>query len=170
MKATKKILLSALISAYCAVSITGCSQQTDDSTSADKTTAAKALTPAEEKTNAADTNTSAATPSTEADSLLSNVSYTLGYSVGANIIGQLKSQDVSLDNAQFLAGIKTASAGEKSKFTQAEMQTIMQAFQQKIITEQESKQVSAVLEHADKLLNNTQTPTVGPKEMLLSGK
>lgn len=167
MKATKKILLSALVSAYCAVSMTGCSQQSD-STSADKKaeiTAAQAATPAQEKPDMKDADSNVMPSSTaEGDSLLSNVSYTLGYSVGANIVAQLKSQDVSLDNAEFLAGIKTAASGEKSKFTQAEMQTIMQAFQQKIITEQESKQVSAVLEHADALLNTLQTPTVGPKD------
>lgn len=167
MKTAKKILLSTLISAYCAVSITGCSQQTD-STSTDKKaeiSAAQVVTPAQEKSNTTDTDTNALSSSTsENDNLLSNVSYTLGYSVGANIIGQLKSQDVSLDNAEFLSGIKTAISGEKSKFTQAEMQTIMQAFQQKIMADQESKQISAILEHTDTLLNNTQTPTIGPKD------
>lgn len=165
MKTTKKILLSALVSAYCALSMTGCSQQSD-STSADKKaeiTAAQAVTPAQDKPHITDTETTAvATP--ESDNLLSNVSYILGYSLITNIVSQLKSQGVSLDNASFIAGVKAALVGEKSKFTEAEMQIIMQAFQQKIITEQESKQVSAVLEHADALLNTLQTPTVGPKD------
>ena len=154
------------MSACFAVSITGCSQQSD-STAADKKaeiSAAKAITPAQE-INAENTDATTAPSSiSESDKLLSNVSYTLGYSVGANITSQLKSQDVSLNNNEFLTGIKTAISDEKSKFTQAEMQTIMQAFQQKIITEQQSKQVSAVLEHIDALLNNSQTPTLGPKD------
>ena len=121
MKATKKILLIALVFAYCAVSMTGCSQQSD-STSADKKaeiTTARAVILAQEKLDMKSADSNVMPSSTaEGDNLISNVSYTLGYSVGANIVAQLKSQDVSLDNAEFLAGIKTSTSGEKSKFTQ----------------------------------------------------
>ena len=66
MKATKKILLSALVSAYCAVSMTGCSQQSD-STSADKKaeiTAAQAATPAQEKPDMKDADSNVMPSST----------------------------------------------------------------------------------------------------------
>ncbi|WP_151193387.1 thioredoxin domain-containing protein [Cysteiniphilum sp. JM-1] len=163
MRMSKKIIVSTLGAALFATVLAGCSQS-------DSKDSAKA-TPEVTKTVATQpTATETAKPVTAADAqqseatLINNVSYTLGYSVAGNVSAQLKAQGATLDNAQVLAGFKAGIANEKGKFSQEQMQTIMQTFQKDLMAAQEKKQVTSVLENAKALLSNEQTPTVGPKD------
>lgn len=96
--------------------------------------------------------------------LINDVSYTLGYSVAGNVSAQLKAQGASLDNTQILVGFKAGISGDSGKFTPEQMQSIMQVFQKNLMTTQETKQVTSVLDNAKALLSNEQTPTIGPED------
>lgn len=137
MRMSKKIIVSTLGAALFATVLAGCSQS-------DSKDSAKA-TPEVTKTVATQPATTETTKSTTADTkqseatLLNNVSYTLGYSVAGNVSAQLKAQGATLDNAQVLAGFKAGISDKKGKFSQEQMQTIMQTFQKDLMAAQEKK-------------------------------
>ncbi|WP_192483004.1 MULTISPECIES: thioredoxin domain-containing protein [Cysteiniphilum] len=162
MRMSKKIIVSTLGAALFATVLAGCSQSDSKDSAkatpeATKTVATQPTAAETAKPTTADTKQSEAT-------LLNNVSYTLGYSVAGNVSAQLKAQGATLDNAQVLAGFKAGISNEKGKFSQEQMQTIMQTFQKDLMAAQEKKQVTSVLENAKALLSNEQTPTIGPKD------
>ncbi|WP_119343276.1 thioredoxin domain-containing protein [Facilibium subflavum] len=160
MKTSKKILFGAMATAMLSVALAGCSGSNGDQKSKD---AQKDAGSAQVSTsNTASAKSPEAT--TDSESLLSKVSYTLGYSVGGNVVAQLKSQGATLDEAQLLAGFEAGSQGKDGKFDMQKMQQIMQNFQQQLMAKQQQKQVAAVLDNTKMLLNNPQTPVVGPKD------
>src|SRR6478735_5384486 len=63
----------------------------------------------------------------------------VSYILGMNIGGQFKANQVQLDDASFVAGIKTAVDGSEPKLTKEEIQQTMQAFQ----AEMQKKQAEA---------------------------
>ncbi len=153
MQKSKKLLIGVVGAAIFSIALAGCSKSEPKDSTKEQT----AVTAAAKTT---DTTTHTAKDQTK---LLNDVSYTLGYSVGHNVTAQLQGQGATLDTAELLAGFKKGAAEEKGKFTDAQMQSIMQAFQQQLINQQQQKQVAGVLKSADTLLNSQHAPTVGPK-------
>lgn len=158
MHMSKKIIVSSLIAALLATILTGCSQSNSNKLA--KTTP--------ELTKTVETQPIIIEATTDIKkseaTLLNNVSYTLGYSLAGNVSAQLEAQGATLDNTQILAGFKAGISNETSKFSQEQMQHIMQRFQKNLMATQQKKQVAAVLNSAKILLSNEQTPTVGPKD------
>ena len=159
MKTSKKILLTSAV-ALASAALVGCGQSDKSATSETKPAATSTTTHANDKTTNSET---AKTDSTQAQ-LMQNVSYTLGYSIGNNVTAQLKAQGASLNSQELMGGFKQAVAGKEGKFSQAQMEQIMQGFQHKLMAEQQTKQVSAVIDNAKALIDNAHTPTIGPKD------
>lgn len=162
MRMSKKIIVSTLGAALFATVLAGCSQS--DSKGSTKPTSEVTTTVGTQPTVDTTTTTTTVDSHENEQTLINNVSYTLGYSVAGNVSAQLKAQGATLDNAQVLAGFKAGISNETGKFSQEQMQTIMQTFQKDLVVAQEKKQTASVLENAKALLYNEQTPTVGPKD------
>lgn len=158
---SKKIIVSTLGAVLFATALAGCSK----SDSKNSVKATPEVTANIETQPAVTETAQPATTHTKhsEETLLNNVSYTLGYSVAGNISAQLKAQGATLDKAQVLVGFKEGISNEKGKFSQEQMKTIMQTFQKDLIAAQEKRQVISVLDNAKELLSNEQTPTIGPK-------
>ncbi len=71
---------------------------------------------------------------------LSTQEQKVSYILGMNIGGQFKANQVKLDDASFVAGIKTAVDGSEPKLTKEEIQQTMQAFQAEMQKKQEEAQ------------------------------
>lgn len=75
-------------------------------------------------------------PTVTLDDSGKRLSYGLAYGIGQ----RMASENFPLDNAAFLKGVEDALNGSEPMITQAEMQTEMQAFQEKMIAEQQAAQ------------------------------
>ena len=85
----------------------------------------------------------AAAPATAASASISATStqeQKVSYILGMNIGGQFKANEVKLDDASFVAGIKTAVDGGEPKLTKEEIQQTMQVFQSEMQKKQEEAQ------------------------------
>jgi len=90
---------------------------------------------------------------TNKSSLIADTSYTIGYQIGANMIGQLKSQGIKLDNAKLINAFTEAVNGEKPELSPKQMQEAMMMFQKQI--EEQKKDLDA--KHQIKTDNNVET-------------
>jgi FKBP-type peptidyl-prolyl cis-trans isomerase len=70
----------------------------------------------------------------------------VSYILGMNIGSQFKSNQVTLDESSFLAGMKTAVEGSEPKLTKEEIQQTMQAFQSEMQKKQEEAQKAQQVE------------------------
>ena len=176
-KSYKKKLLNAVISTGLALLTIGCGQQNNSNSnvstmqseiSENQISSSSKKRKIEKNKNIDGTSSPIISSSSLGNNfnsnLLNNASYALGYTIGSNISSQLKSQDILLNNTEFMDGIQTSIVNKNSKFTQTEMQNIIQSFQQEIIKKQNLKQLSAIIEYSNQLLNTKQTPTIGPKD------
>lgn len=151
MNSIKKLALATLTLGAMSTALVGCGQsKTDNSQTTD---------------GAASTQVnSTKAPALSQENLISNVSYTIGYSVGNNVTNDFKSQGAQIDQAQLIAGFKAAAEGQPSHFTDAQMRSVMQSFQQQMQAQQQQKMVQAVIDNQEALLRNPNTPVVGPKD------
>jgi protein-disulfide isomerase len=99
------------------------------------------------------------------DSEETKVSYGIGYVMGI----KLKERNININPNTFKSGLDAGLKGSSSKYTPEESKEIMMAFQQSMVkkqAEEQNKQVeaikTAVLQHKERLLNDKNTPTVGP--------
>lgn len=149
---------------FTAVLLAACSNN-DSSKDASKTsdTTAKAVT----TQTAATTVATQTKPDTPDATKLTEVSYAIGYIMAE----QLKQQNIAINTQTFAEGLNTALAAKPSKYNQEETTQIMTAFQQEMMQkaqvqqqQEQTKMQAAVLEQSAKLLNDPNTPTVGPND------
>lgn len=112
-------------------------------------------------------STTTATQNAAGSSDIQGVSYIIGYDLGQNF----NQSQIDINPEQLLAGIQAGAVGSQPKLSKAEMQQTMQQFQQamqaKAMTaqkEQEKKTTSQVIQDSSQLINDPNTPHVGPKD------
>jgi hypothetical protein len=88
----------------------------------------------------ANATTSAVSP----EANMNDVSYVIGYQIGNGI----KTQKMDIDPASLKSGLNSALEGKEAKFTQAQMQTIMENFQKEMM----AKAAAAVQDKASSML------------------
>ncbi len=81
-----------------------------------------------------------ATASAASTSGMTTQEQKVSYILGLNIGGQFKANNVPLDEASFVAGMKTAVDGSEPKLTKEEMGQVMAAFQESMQKKQEEAQ------------------------------
>ncbi|MBK2125482.1 FKBP-type peptidyl-prolyl cis-trans isomerase N-terminal domain-containing protein [Fangia hongkongensis] len=72
-----------------------------------------------------------------------DASYTIGYSVGKNMITQLKQQKVDLNLAKLQSGFEAGVKGDKPELTQEQMEQAMQSFQKEMEAKMKAQQEAA---------------------------
>ncbi len=105
--------------------------------------------------------------STAVKSDMQGVSYIIGYDLGQNF----KQSQIDVNPDQLLAGIQAGSTGAEPNLSKAEMQQTMQQFQQAMQAkamaaqkEQEQETTTQVIQDSNELINNPNTPFIGPKD------
>lgn len=61
-----------------------------------------------------------------------DASYTIGFSIGKNMIEQLKQQDIELDHDSLKEGFITGVEGNKPRLSQEQMEQSMETFQKEM--------------------------------------
>lgn len=70
----------------------------------------------------------------------SNISYSVGYTMGKTLKAQMQQNNVSADDAQVVDGLKDGINSKKPKLTPEQMQTAMMEFQKQAMAAQKNSQ------------------------------
>ncbi|ASG67779.1 hypothetical protein fh0823_09240 [Francisella halioticida] len=70
----------------------------------------------------------------------SDISYSVGYTMGETLKAQMQQNNVSADNGQVIDGLKDGIDSKKPKLTPEQMQTAMMDFQKQAIAAQKKAQ------------------------------
>ncbi|WP_150468298.1 FKBP-type peptidyl-prolyl cis-trans isomerase N-terminal domain-containing protein [Francisella sp. SYW-9] len=68
----------------------------------------------------------------------SNISYSVGYTMGKTLQAQMQQNNVTADNQQVIDGLKDGINSKKPKLTPEQMQTAMMDFQKQAMAAQKS--------------------------------
>lgn len=69
-----------------------------------------------------------------------DVSYSIGYTMGQTLKNQMDQNNISMDNAEMVNGLKDGIGGSDSKLTQEQMQKAMMDFQKQAVAAQKNAQ------------------------------
>jgi protein-disulfide isomerase len=152
-----------LISLSLVAALTACS---NDNQSQSQPSDSASTVPVQTQTSAVSAQ-SPATQSTSTKSDIQGVSYIIGYDLGQNF----NQSQIDINPEQLMAGIQAGASGSQPKLSKTEMQQTMQQFQQAMQAkamaaqkEQEKETTTQVIQDSSKLINDPNTPYIGPKD------